>query len=182
MVLPLATWRNRSWREQGAGFLAFSYQGSFEATAVYSDDGGATWKRSQSVLRIPASTITVLGAIEPVIVQLNDGRVWMLIRGQTGRFYESFSDDGAEWSPPAPTAILSSDSPAGLIWLDDRRIVLLWNNCQRYAYALGGRQVLHGAVTDNDGKPGAVIARSCATHTATSPRRPGGIMVCRTPT
>lgn len=152
IVLPLATWHSRSWRERGEGFMAFSYQGSFDATAVYSDDGGATWRKSRSILRIPASTITALGAIEPVIVELNDGRVWMLIRGQTGRFYESFSDDGSQWSPPAPTSILSSDSPAGLIRLDDQRIVMIWNNCQRYAYALGGRQVLHAAVSDDDGK------------------------------
>ena len=152
IVLPYAEWRNRSWRERGEGALAFSYQGAFDARVVYSDDSGATWHTSQSILRIPASHLMALGAIEPVAIELNDGRVWMLIRGQTGRFYESLSDDGSEWSPPVPTAILSSDSPAGLIRLDDERIVMIWNNCQRYAYGLGGRHVLHAAATDDDGK------------------------------
>ena len=152
ILLPFAEWQDRSWRERGEGALAFSYQGAFDARVVYSDDGGSTWATSPSVLRIPASHLMALGAIEPVVIELNDGRVWMLIRGQTGRFYESFSDDGSEWTPAVPTAILSSDSPAGLIRLDSRRIVMIWNNCQRYAYGLGGRHVLHAAVTDDDGR------------------------------
>jgi len=31
-----------------------------------------------------------LRAVEPTILQLKDGRVWMLIRTQTGWLYESF--------------------------------------------------------------------------------------------
>jgi len=153
IVLPFAHWTNRSWRDRSEGFAAFNYTGSFDTTALYSDDRGETWKQSSSFLRIPSPSLTAHGAIEPVIVQLNDGRVWMLIRGQTGVFYESYSTDDAQtWSPPMPTSIVSSDSPAGLTRLDEKRILMIWNNCQRYAYALGGRQVLHGAVTDDDGK------------------------------
>jgi hypothetical protein len=86
------------------------------------------------------------------MIQLNDGRVWMLIRTQNGRFFQSFSDDGSVWSPAQPTDILSSDSPAGLVRLADKRLVMMWNNCQRYPYAQGARRVLHAAISDDDGK------------------------------
>ena len=89
--------------------------------------------------------------MEPVILELKDGRVWMLIRTQLGRFYESFSKDGVVWSEPQPTPLLSSDSPAGLVRLRDGRIVLLWNNCLRFPYAYGGRHVLHAAVSEDEG-------------------------------
>jgi hypothetical protein len=96
--------------------------------------------------------VSAYGAVEPVVVQLEDGRVWNLIRTQMGRFWESFSTDGANWSEPQPTSIISSDSPAGLVRLSDGRIVLFWNNCLRYPYAYGGRQVLHAAISDDSGR------------------------------
>jgi hypothetical protein len=96
--------------------------------------------------------VSAYGAVEPVVVQLEDGRVWNLIRTQMGRFWESFSTDGAIWSEPQPTNVISSDSPAGLVRLSDGRIVLFWNNCLRYPYAYGGRQVLHAAISEDSGR------------------------------
>ncbi len=78
--------------------------------------------------------VSAYGAVEPVAIELKDGRLWNLIRGQTGRFYESFSSDGANWSEPRPSPILSSDSPAGLARTDD------------------GRLVLHAAISEDEGK------------------------------
>ncbi|HXG23834.1 MAG TPA: exo-alpha-sialidase, partial [Chthonomonadales bacterium] len=92
------------------------------------------------------------GGVEPVVIERKDGRIWMLIRTQLGRFYESFSKDGVEWTPAHPTNILSSESPAGLIRLKDERILLLWNNCLRFPYAYGGRHVLHAAISDDEGR------------------------------
>jgi hypothetical protein len=40
----------------------------------------------------------------------------------------------------------------GLVRLDDGRIVMLWNGCQRYPYALGGRHVLHAGISEDEGK------------------------------
>ncbi|MEX2286777.1 MAG: exo-alpha-sialidase, partial [Planctomycetaceae bacterium] len=90
-------------------------------------------------------------AIEPVCLPLKDGRAWMLIRTQVGRLWESFSSDGISWTSPRPSRFISSDSPAGLARLTDGRIVAIWNCCQRYPYAHGGRQVLHAAISDDDG-------------------------------
>jgi hypothetical protein len=154
IVLPFGdTVKSRSWKDRGEGFAAFTYFGEFDTRSMYSDDGGETWQTSKSILRVPTpNNFGDYGAIEPVITQLSDGRVWMLIRTQTGRLWQSFSRDGGEWSPPAPTGFLSSDSPAAFARLDDKRLVMLWNNCQRYPYAQGGRHVLHAAISDDDGQ------------------------------
>jgi hypothetical protein len=126
--------------------------GQFDSTLVYSDDAGMTWHRSPTALKVQAPNLSTYGAIEPVVIELKGGRVWMLIRTQLGRFYESFSSDGAVWSPPKPTSIISSDSPAGLVRLDDGRIVLFWNNSLRFPYAYGGRHVLPAAISEDQGR------------------------------
>lgn len=154
LVLPFSYLTARAWRgDRGGGAYQFGFAGQYDCTVLCSDDRGATWHPSPAALKTPVPDIvSAYGAVEPVIVDLNDGRVWMLIRTQLGRFYESFSADGIEWSEPQPTSIVSSDSPAGLVRLDDRRIVLFWNCSLRFPYAFGGRHVLHAAVTENDGR------------------------------
>ncbi len=143
----------RSFGGGGEDLAAFTHTGSFKSTALYSDDAGETWHLSDSSLSVQVpSFVHSYGADEPVVIELRDGRVWMLMRTQQGRFYESFSADGASWSQPQPTSIISSDSPAGLVRLDDGRIVLFCNVCQRFPYAYGGRHVLHAAISDDEGK------------------------------
>lgn len=153
ILFPFSFYSNSTWGHRGTGTEAFTYRGRGVCTLLYSDDDGDTWKLSPSRLRVSTPDLsTDEGSIEPVVTQLKDGRAWMLLRTQQGRFYESFSRDGALWSTPTPTRILSSDSPAGLTRLSDGRIVMLWNCSQRFPYAYGGRHVLHGAITDDDGK------------------------------
>ncbi|MGC9317057.1 MAG: sialidase family protein [Armatimonadota bacterium] len=152
MLLPFSATAGRSWADRGEGFLQFAYMGSFNSTLIYSDDGGDTWMSAANPVMVEAPVHQTYGAIEPVVVQLSDGRVWMLIRTQWGRFYESFSNDGTHWSPARPTDIINSDSPAGLVRLDDGRLVLFANRCLRFPYAFGGRHVLHAAVSTDDGR------------------------------
>jgi hypothetical protein len=154
LLLPISYRTKRNWGNRGDGFDAYTYTGQFNSSAVYSDDGGKTWIKSQSELKTPTPDIeTIEGAVEPVVLQLGDGRVWMLIRSQMGRFYESFSsDDGANWTRPIPTSIDSSDSPAALVRLPDNRMAMLWNNCLRFPYAYGGRHVLHAAISGDEGR------------------------------
>lgn len=152
IVLPFSYLVRRTWDRRGEGLDAFTFMGRFMSTVVYSDDAGETWRLSPTPLKVPVPDITyAYGAVEPVVLELRDGRAWMLIRTQMGRFYESHSADGASWSPPRPSAIVSSDSPAGLARLADGRLALLWNNCLRHPYAYGGRQVIHAAVSDDEG-------------------------------
>jgi hypothetical protein len=88
---------------------------------------------------------------------MNDGRIWMLIRTNKGFLYESFSNNsGTTWSTPTPSSFISSDSPASAVRRADGGIILLWNSNQRYddkrSYAAGGREVLHAAISKDDGK------------------------------
>jgi len=81
----------------------------------------------------------------------------MLIRDRCGRLYESYSnDDGRRWPQPWQTRFISSDSPATTCRLADGRIVLVWNSCQRWdnphSYAMGGREVLHMAISADEGE------------------------------
>jgi hypothetical protein len=153
ILLPFAHLTDRTWVRRGQGLETYTFVGQYDSTALYSDDQGATWQLSSTPLRVPAPDITyAYGAVEPVVVERADGLVWMLIRTQMGRFYESFSANGASWTTPRPSAILSSDSPAGLVRMEDGQIVLFWNNCLRHPYAYGGRQVLHAAVSTDQGR------------------------------
>ena len=52
-------------------------------TFVYfSDDNGVTWRQSADQLSLELATpnVTRYGAIEPALLEMRDGRVWMLVR------------------------------------------------------------------------------------------------------
>jgi hypothetical protein len=127
-------------------------------TRVYlSDDQGGSWRQSPDVLSLELSGrgVTRYGAIEPVLLELSGGRVWMLVRDRGGRLWQSVSVDGARWPALVRGDLLSSDSPAACLRLRDGRIVLLTNGCQNWSdprsYAAGGREVLHAAISADEG-------------------------------
>lgn len=134
--------------------------GRSEVACWLSDDGGDSWKRSTSTLTVHSSTDYPGrhgGGFEPVIAQLRDGRVWMLIRTQNGWLYESFSDDGDAWSTARPSEFRSSDAPASLVRLKSGDLMIAWNNCDmpkpvegKFIYT--GRDALHAAISSDDGK------------------------------
>lgn len=136
--------------------------GRWEIVAYYSDDRGETWRHSEKPIRVevpidyPHSPHN--GGYEPVVAELGDGRVWMVIRTQTGHLHESFSSDGGEtWSPPRATGFVSSDSPASVLRLANGDMVLVWNNCidplpVDGAWPYTGRDALHAAVSSDDGR------------------------------
>lgn len=152
ILLPFSYYVPRTWGNRGTGLDAFTFMGMFNATLLYSDDDGATWRQANDLKVVTPDISYAYGACEPVALELADGRVWMLIRTQMGRFYEAFSADGATWSRAQPSRIVSSDSPAGLARLSDGRIALVWNNCLRDPYAYGGRQVIHAAISEDEGQ------------------------------
>ncbi len=152
IVLPVCYLTPRVWSNRGTGFDAFTDMGRFSSGVVYSDDGGDSWKQSAIEFKVPSPYIGADGMIEPIALELKDGRVWMLIRTQLGRFFESFSEDGSVWTRPRPTSIISSDSPPSLTRLKDGRIVMLWNNSLRFSYAQGGRHLLHAAISEDEGR------------------------------
>lgn len=152
LLLPFSFENSRTWENRGGGFFDFTYVGDYSVNVLYSDDDGETWRSSNEDLSVETPDLFTYGANEPVALQLKDGRVWMLIRTERGRFYESFSDDGSKWSRPQPSSLISSDAPAALLRLKDGSILLFSNACLRYPYGYGGRYVLHGAISRDEGK------------------------------
>lgn len=87
---------------------------------------GSTWERSN---------IIDLGGIghhsgvtEATIEQLDNFRLWMLMRTNWGSFWEATSkDEGITWEDIKPTSIAASSAPGLLKRLESGRLVLVWN-------------------------------------------------------
>jgi len=102
-------------------------KGQFACSALYSDDDGLTWQRSRSRLEAGGAGFES-GASEPTVAQLPDGRLWMLLRAQTGHLWESFSTDrGETWSVAQPSLLPSSNAPATALRLRNGDIAVAWN-------------------------------------------------------
>ena len=93
-----------------------------------SDDGGATWRRSQSELHAPDNVTS--GFQEPGVIELKDGRLMMLMRTTAGCQFRSYSaDGGVTWSGAEPTDIMSPCSPATLRRIPiTGDILMVWND------------------------------------------------------
>ncbi|MGE3384866.1 MAG: sialidase family protein [Pyrinomonadaceae bacterium] len=125
-----------------------STRSQFAISVMLSDDDGTTWRRSESILKTGGGGFES-GASEPTVVELPDGRLWMLIRAQTGFLWESYSKDkGATWTPAAESALPSSNAPATALRLRSGEIAVAWNNHVHSNYA---RQTLLAGLT-KDGK------------------------------
>ncbi len=91
-----------------------------------SSDDGMTWQ---------ASNLIDLGGqghhggvTEPTLVELKDGRIWMLIRTNWGAFWSGYSNNGGKhWQILQPSGIESSSAPGILTRLASGRLMLLWN-------------------------------------------------------
>jgi len=100
------------------------YSNKGEIWCYYSDDDGKSWTSSQEV-PTPDSVITQ----EPGLVELNDGRIMMIIRASGGFQWQSYSDDqGKTWSNAEPSKVKSPVSPASMQRLTNNDILLIWNN------------------------------------------------------
>jgi hypothetical protein len=97
------------------------------ATITYwSDDDGKTWQAG--------NTIDLGGQghhggnMEPTLVELADGRVWMLIRTNWGEFWSAWSYDGGRtWRVLEPSGIKASSAPAIVERLASGKLAMVWN-------------------------------------------------------
>lgn len=152
LVIPFAEWMPG--RPEGPP------HGANECLVIYSDDRGETWHESPTRLTAPCYTDfngSGYGACEPCIIELKDGRCYMLARTETGMLYESHSPDGIAWEPLRPSSFLASDAPAGFLRIRDGRILVFYNGCEKPprvtgAGVYGGRDVLHAAISDDEGR------------------------------
>jgi hypothetical protein len=140
------------WNGSEKGFDRFTYMGNYVTSTLYSDDGGNTWKQSPEIIKIATPSLNQNGAVDPIVLEMKDGRIWMLIANQRGWLYEAFSQDGVEWSESHPSRFISSEAPACVARLADGRIVLLWNSGLRFPYLHGGMYALHAAISEDEGK------------------------------
>ncbi len=137
-------------------FLESAGQIEFRSASFFSDDAGETWHMGTDNIQVPFGPQLVHpGAIEPVLAELRDGRVWMIIRTQTLRFWEIFSRDGGKtWTSPAASRFMAPDSPGAILRLSDGRLMLVWNDISSYPNGVTGnyRQYLYAALSVDDGK------------------------------
>ncbi|OAM89758.1 glycoside hydrolase [Termitidicoccus mucosus] len=91
-----------------------------------SDDDGVTWKMG-NIIDLGGRGHHD-GVIEPDLIELRDGRIWMLIRTNWDRYWEAFSEDGGlTWRTIRPAAIEASSSPPYCTRLASGRLLLIWN-------------------------------------------------------
>jgi sialidase-1 len=122
----------------------------FRNVIYYSDDDGRTWKRGSGVVDAPKR-----GAMEPGLIQLNDGSVLQIVRTQTGDIWESRSTDrGDSWTKAVKWTVSAPEAPSTLVRLPDNGdFLLVYNPIARVGAPMGGpRTPLAAAISHDEGK------------------------------
>jgi len=102
------------------GFVLLERPAAF---CYYSDDDGASWRMSAKPV------CDARGASEPVVVELKDDRLMMLLRNRSGRILKCYSEDGGEkWSGAQPLGPTSPAAPCQCKRLRTGDLLLVWNN------------------------------------------------------
>lgn len=135
-----------------------------------SDNDGRTWQRSNIVTApdhhpggFHKGTRWNHGAVEPTVVELKDGQLWMLMRTAQDRHYESFSEDGGlTWSESHPSVFYGTITMPTIGRLSDGRLLFFWCNTTplpEMKTATGvwddvftNRDAAHVAISEDDGK------------------------------
>ena len=127
----------------------------------YSDDLGRTWRPSDVIdlgdagnYRDPVTGLNATthgGGLEGTVLEKTDGELMLLLRVPHGCFFVSSSKDGVKWTPPSPSMIEASDSPAMMVRLASGRVALVWNRYRDPVNKLGRREALSIAFSENDG-------------------------------
>jgi hypothetical protein len=97
---------------------------------LYSDDGGQSWAQSPIFGPPQGYPTTPEGFAEPSVVELANGKQWMVIRALGGTLWQSFStDDGATWGPPSSTGLVSPLSSVCAKRLPGSdAVITIWDN------------------------------------------------------
>ena len=128
------------------GFAKGHYMLGF---TLYSDDNGATWRKSTDVDMRTLDPNDKVGSQEPNVTELKDGRVMMLIRNGFGCIARSYSSDhGETWSKPELIPELEAPvAPSSIIRLPQTGdLLLIWNRNK------AARRPLNSAISRDEGK------------------------------
>jgi sialidase-1 len=146
--------------------VAVPNPGRHVSMTYVSDDEGATWQRSDLIDTLyGGGPGDHSGAVEPTVIELEDGRLWMLIRTYSGRFWQAYSaDEGLTWTDLGPSEIEASGSPGILLRLESGRIMLVWNRfAENRPRNIGRREELSIAFSEDEGQTWSepvVVARN----------------------
>ncbi|MDE7025018.1 MAG: glycoside hydrolase [Paramuribaculum sp.] len=135
-----------------------------------STDDGLTWQRSNTITA-PDHTggghhqgiRWNHGAVEPSVIELNNGSLWMLMRTSQDQHYESFSTDGGmTWSESQPSRFYGTITMPTMGRIADGRILLFWCNTTPmpelptadgvWDDVFTNRDVTHVAISEDDGQ------------------------------
>ena len=100
-----------------------------EVLCYRSDDEGRSWHAVAQRLTATAAGKPV-DLMEPGVVETEANQLFMLLRTRVGCQYAARSEDGGEhWAAPAPSPLLSPESPATLTKLPGTNTLLvIWND------------------------------------------------------
>ena len=122
----------------------------FQAFCYTSDDGGETWRHSETRMDLPER-----GAEEPSLVEFKDGSLLAVMRTSLGAMYRSRSLDGGDnWSEPESTGLKAPASPPLLKRIPSTGdLLLVWNhNFEPDHHHQGERNPLSSAISKDGGE------------------------------
>lgn len=138
--------------------------------SYYSDDHGKSWKKSAQI-EVPhhkpggfhKGTRWNHGAVEPTIVELQDGHLWMIIRTAQDNHWESFSNNNGEsWSKPKPSRFYGTITMPTFQRLNNGDLLFIWSNTTPlperknvrgvWEDVFTNRDAIHAALSKDDGK------------------------------
>ena len=121
----------------------------FVSHCYISDDDGKTWRNGKGHVDAPKR-----GAMEPEVVELNDGRILMIVRTQMGYIGKSYSGDGGEtWSKLESLGVRAPEAPSTLRRIPSTGdLVLIFNDTFTPGAGHGGKRTpLTAAISSDDG-------------------------------
>ena len=134
-----------------------------------SDDGGESWRPSARVAA-PDNWSN-----ESMIVELKDGRLWMLARSRTGRLWQTFSEDrGESWGEVTASEIANPSARFFISRLASGRLILINNPGP-------GRDPMTVSLSEDDGGTWPCGAELMSGHTIAYPdavQDPDGLIHC----
>ncbi len=98
--------------------------------ALVSQDSGQTWRLYELFGPPPGYRDRPEGFGEPKLVELADGRIWMVFRTCLGHLWQAFSEDGGRtWGKPSSTGLVSPLAPLNAQRVPDSdAVVVVWSH------------------------------------------------------
>lgn len=119
----------------------YHFKAPYTSAVLISNDGGGQWERYGEV-RTPDK----VGAGEPTIAALPDGRIVMALRTYDGNLWLSeSSDNGRGWTEPRETGMTATSSSHFLLCTSGGQLVLIHNPQEPPARTLLTLRVSHDA-------------------------------------